>query len=511
MLSGEPEFNLVDCDWIPVDDGGQISLKEAFSPGANAVVGLAGTVVEKISILKLLLAIAQSAHTPEDENEWLKLTNNELSRHCLDYLQLHHDQFFLFGSRPFLQFPVLKELGAEKKPYSTIQTQVASGNTTILTQIEIGHAPDKAEIARLLIQQSAFAIGGKQSVFNNRNIKLTTSRIKPISSYAGPSLGKFGFLHSFIKGKTLLDTIRMNLFDKKSISAMGIFNEGVGVPPWEKMPEGEEDQVAVELMDSLVGRLVPLCRFCLMDEDGVFFTEGIRHLDYASRMVDPSITTLASKDGGLSPLWVSVEKRPWRELPAILSFLGKESKSRCFQINLLTKRLTGSCDSIGIWSGGLRVRSNSGETFIRQDDDEVESLIEIPLPNQENHKQLDIWYSIFRSEMQFLEKLSVALISAVKGYHSTLHNDDGGQRYKSAEMAFWSVCENHAQQLCDACDETSTEARETLRKVFRKIASDCYDNFCPCGTSRQYKSWAKNKRRLYVKSSASTGGSEVRA
>lgn len=56
-------FNLIDEKWIPTVDKGLVSLKQVFSD--REIKQLGGSVIEKLSIFKLLLAIAQSAYTPK--------------------------------------------------------------------------------------------------------------------------------------------------------------------------------------------------------------------------------------------------------------------------------------------------------------------------------------------------------------------------------------------------------------------------------------------------------------
>lgn len=54
-------FNLIDEPWITVADEGKVSLKALFNN--NGYRSLGGSPVQKISMMKLLLAIAQAACT----------------------------------------------------------------------------------------------------------------------------------------------------------------------------------------------------------------------------------------------------------------------------------------------------------------------------------------------------------------------------------------------------------------------------------------------------------------
>ena len=61
-------FNLVEEAWIPVVDVGQVSLRQIFTDQGLRALG--GNPIQKISIMKLLLAIGQAACTPKDDEEW---------------------------------------------------------------------------------------------------------------------------------------------------------------------------------------------------------------------------------------------------------------------------------------------------------------------------------------------------------------------------------------------------------------------------------------------------------
>ena len=61
-------FNVIDQPWIPVAGSGLVSLRQIFSD--HSLTQLGGNPVQKIAVMKLLLAIAQAACTPQDEAEW---------------------------------------------------------------------------------------------------------------------------------------------------------------------------------------------------------------------------------------------------------------------------------------------------------------------------------------------------------------------------------------------------------------------------------------------------------
>jgi len=88
-------FNLVEEPWIPVVSRGLVSLADIFSD--TVLPELGGNPVQKISVLKLLLAITQTAWTPRDEQEWLDVGTDGMAQRSLEYLKSKKDLFWLYG------------------------------------------------------------------------------------------------------------------------------------------------------------------------------------------------------------------------------------------------------------------------------------------------------------------------------------------------------------------------------------------------------------------------------
>jgi len=107
-MSVENRFNLIDEPWIPIVDVGRVSLKQLFDHSDYRALG--GNPVQKIALTKLLLAIAQAAYTPEDDDDWDKLGADGVAKRSLEYLERWHDRFYLYGEKPFLQMPAIKVL-----------------------------------------------------------------------------------------------------------------------------------------------------------------------------------------------------------------------------------------------------------------------------------------------------------------------------------------------------------------------------------------------------------------
>ena len=150
----ENRFNLIDEPWIPVVGKGKVGLRQIFADESIAALG--GNPVEKIAVFKLLLAIAQSAITPKDETEWKSLGVKGLQERVSDYLDKYYDCFWLYGEKPFLQMPAIEK--ADVKSFGTVEMHVATGNTTVVTQIQTEKKDySDAEKALLVLKLMGFA------------------------------------------------------------------------------------------------------------------------------------------------------------------------------------------------------------------------------------------------------------------------------------------------------------------------------------------------------------------
>lgn len=483
-------FNLIDEPWIPIADVGRVSLKQLFSEPHYRALG--GNPIQKIALTKLLLAIAQAACTPDDNFDWEALKINDLVKKVLTYLAEHHDKFYLYGEQPFLQLPSISK--AATQSIGAVLPEIATGNTTILNALQIETELSDADKALLIVQLMGFGLGGKKT---DNSVTLSAAYSgkskdngKGTTGKAGASLGFVGFLHSFLQGETLLQTLWLNLFSQEQINDLP-YDAGLGVAPWEKMPEGEACETAKQLQNSLMGRLIPLSRFCLLNEAGLHYSEGIAHLDYKTGMLDPSV---AFSDKKKQVLWVEPERRPWRRLTALLSFMEAESGGfNCYYIRQGLERMTQMelpMEKIGLWSGGLRVSSNAGEQYVSGQDDFVESLTFF---NKEDVFKSG-WYNKLKTEMAELDRLATIVYGATLGYFKS-QKVDGKNQAAAASNLFWQLCERKFQDLVNACGE-GEEQLHALRKHFAQFASTAYNTYCPNDTARQLNAWAENLPNL---------------
>ena len=508
-------FNLIDEPWIPVVDAGLVSIKDVFcTPDLGS---LGGTPVQKIALTKLLLAIAQAAATPENNGEWATMGPHGLAERSWEYLEKWHDRFFLFGERPFLQLSILGEIEKElstrrtknkdaklKKNLLSMMPEFVDGTNAVrLFHSQVPRALSDAEKALLIVQVCGFALAGKADT----SVRLSSHDPQKMPfayveskkrSHPGAFLGYGGYLHNFLWDRHLLTTLWLNLFSWEQIREMRLY-AGVGTPPWEKMPEGMDCDVARSLTENLMGRLVPLSVFCLLTDDGLLCTEGILHPTFADGGDDPSVAIdMVTRKGQC----VDPVKRPWRDLVSLLSFFNAQSSSvsDCRQIRLSLSRLNtlDAFPRVGIWSGGVKVSRQAGNSFINASDDFVESCVdEIPLC------AIGDWFSRFSHEIKSLERLAKILEKSVFDYYfreikasSTKKDEFAKKRAQGAARLFWELCEPHVKSLVEACARSHENTSRSLRPTFAGIVETVYGLSCPRHTARQIDAWSRHHPNL---------------
>lgn len=485
-------FNLIDEPWIPIADVGRVSLKQLFTNPDYRALG--GNPVQKIALMKLLLAIAQAACTPADDEEWRALGAAGLAKSCLAYLDQWHDRFYLYGKRPFLQMPAIA--AAKIKPYGTVLPEVATGNTTVLNHLQTERQLDDADKALLLVGLMGFALGGKKTdnsiVLSQGYTGKSNDKGRPSTGKPGSAVAHMGLLHNLLQGAHILQSLWLNLLTHHQIEQTQLYQQGLGVAPWEQMPAGEDCAVARKLKISLMGRLIPLGRFCLLADDGLHYSEGIAHANYKEGIWDPTVAVNRSGKEHKA-LWVNPEKRPWRELTALLGFFVQQQNTgfESLQLTATLGRAAAAAERFALWSGGLRVSSNAGEQYASGSDDFVESQVWLE-SGWVAGEHGGLWFSNLQQEMSALDELSKMLYGRVAAYFKNQMVNDS-KLPEQASHLFWQLCERDFQALLESCepDTAHQEIRHKLRRRFAGYAQQAYDRYCPKDTARQLDAWAR--------------------
>lgn len=337
-----------------------------------------------------------------------------------------------------------------------------------------------------LLRQSFFACSGKKF---DQSITLSPGygEKKPSGTY-GTLSGFRGYLHTYLLGDTLLDTVKNNLLTDEDIRQLPF--TGMGRPCWEEMPDGEVSKRALDYKSSYQGELLPLDKFVFLSEDGMVMTEGIPYESYKTGLVDPALTI--RQDGkDIKATWASTEKRPWRELTALLSFLkmGATHKSPHFLSMNLEKLRHNQAPYMRFWAGGMQLSSNAGEQYLSGMDDYVESEFHVPLSEQIENR-----FEFFLKMIGDLDHCSKITYAAVITYFTALSCEQKNVYAAAAASTFWEAMEPRAQIILDLAfsnDSTRDQNIAEEMKTWRQTVLRVYNQFCAKDTARQMTAWVK--------------------
>lgn len=494
-------FNLVDEPWIILANSERVSLHDLFDIGIEHKLG--GTPLEVISILKLLQCITQAACSLS-EDEYSEMDMCEFSARCSCYLHTHKHLFNLYDAeRPFLQFPQLN--GLEPTPFSSITPHqvTVNVNKSALNSFQFQKGDlSHAERAYKLLQQQGFAFGGKAV---NTSMCLSDTHIKTKTGSYGPSLGYCGFLHSFIFGSTLLETLFINFLTTDEIDSLIQFPSGLGTAPWELMPVSENCQTAEALSNSIMGRFIPMNRFCLLKDTGICIIEGIKYLTHKTGIVDLSVTLIADKE--YRAIWANTEKSGWRESESILSFLNENGSNKTnLQVKFaLDHAQIHRISNTALVSLGLAVTNNSGEQYVSGDNDFVYSELKI------NAAKLNsLLYAHLQKEWDDLNKCAFILSACISNFYKDQYakTQKTGTSAKAPKIVtaktakdmsvFWKRLDLYANRIPQVCESAlvgSIAPRLQLRTSIQDLAHEIYTDLKPLH-SKSLDVWVKNKPHL---------------
>ena len=480
-------FNLCDEPWIPIAGSRERkSLIECFT--GPPPFRLSGNAVDKIVILRLLLAVVHAANRIPDVDAWCALTPEIMAENARDYLEKHRDCFELYGERPFLQFPQLAK-GKIKNFYD------ADGlnNRSVLSGwgLTLARPLSDAEKTVFLLRSACFARGGKRF---DTDLCLSPGVVKGKTGKAGTLLGKDGFLHAYMLGGNLWETLRLNLLTESELREINAWPDGVGVPFWEAMPSGEADARAEKYRRSYQGQLFPLDKFLLLNDGGIIETSGIAYPGYNEGLVDPALTI--TNDGkNIRPVWAKTDMRPWRELAALLAFLKNEPPIPYFLSMGKAKRRRLHAETFAIWVGGVAVSDNSGEQSIKGMNDYVESEFAFPVEQMRTE-----WYLKFCGFMEEIENSAKRLFNCVFKYHEKMSGEYKAKKKpfskaqgERAKALFWERMEPHAQEIIDLAfsEHFDESATNRARTGWFKLLCQVYEECCPRDTPRQFEKWVE--------------------
>lgn len=473
-------FNLTTEHWIPLEGGAKASLLDVFNPETKGLI--TGNAIQKISLYKLLFAIAQDAVKFKDSHE---LESNGIERFgviCTEYLKNHLDCFWLYGEKPFLQYPELQNTKVEDREIlCSYIPDMSAENDTLIRDTQTTPPKDDGEKAVFILGLMSYALGGKRVSKPELFLKSSDSRGK--SAKSAPSLGGgsiAGYQQSILISDSILETVYLNYFTMDEIAETGCTGNS-SVAPWLKMPTLEDSEYNENYKKSIFPWFLAMSRAVLLTDKGIRYCEGIT---YTGNWYEPFIT---KNDKDRIEL-VDTLKRPWRNLPALLeeAMAANPSKSKCYAISSHLRKAKTLNKQFGIWSGGLRVRGNSGDQSIKQDDDFVESSTFFE-PNQLGEE----YYQRYRSIVEEADFCGKVLYSSIRSYYTDLGFEKKNDLAKNSMNIYWNAMNQLSQEMATASD-TDEATKALMRHIFHIILS-IYDQECQKNNGRQLIVWNKNR------------------
>lgn len=482
----EKKYNLVREKWIPIEGDEKASLMEVFSYGFKGRIG--GNPIQKISLYKLLLAIAQDAVLFETEEELCSLGVEGFGGLCQDYLEKYEDCFWLYGDNPFLQYPELEERDIKVNPiFCRYIPDLSADNDTIVRETQTDPPLDDGDKALFVLTLMSYALGGKRVADPKTFLEDVGTRSK--SAKAAPSLGggtRAGYQQSLFLCDSILETVYYNSFTKEEIDSTKCLVEGI-LPPWRERPYIENDPHNEQYKKSVYAWYLAMSRAVLLMDDGIKYGEG---LSYMGDWFEPFVSREEK-----SFLVVDTRRKTWRSLPSLLSgaYAQKDDGKGCYALKAHLVRIRQSCKQFEIWSGGLRVRGNSGDQSIKGKDDFVESSVSF-----NGGLFGDKSFALLCDVIKESGSMEYNLKKSVDSYYEFLGLN--GKHGDIACIQYLQILDSIGQSIVDS-SVSIDKAKEMKKKMFLLLL-DVYNSQCMRETSRQILAWAKCRPRQFDKGKA---------
>jgi len=530
-------MNLVTDPWLPVTNSNNqlcyISLNQLFEQ-PDEWLDLVLRPHERVSVMRFLICVVQAAlDGPEDPESWNEAMS-EIPNAGLKYFEkelsdkkIMQDRFDLFDEkRPFLQIGVLKpgNKDGSAAPIAKLDSTLSVGvnDSTLFDHTASSEITNKTverkltnhDIAISLITFLNYSPSGRQSsaYLNDKKID--------VSAADAPCVNQ-DMLHTFVIKDNLISSIHANLIDKETCAEIYGDNQW-GNPVWEiDEPKSLEDrEIFNNSVNTYLGRLVPLSRFCKLIENSTYFIycKGFQYSTkpkkktnskrvYRDFNPEPSSTILINSEGEYSLLKSGVDA-PWREISALVSKRSKDSNGGALSLRYLNQT-----ESLDILVAG-QVRGDKPAIKL----DLVESKVHIPAFMLDSINQ-----HAYESNIKICEKKSYRLFKAVEKYRSTVDNEwkgiikrvvEGGTSKtdrklrnifrKNAINHYWTLVEKKRHLLMNYISLLSTDqdqAREGAKKAWlsaiNQAARETYQTLCSQESPRQICAYVAGWQILY--------------
>lgn len=457
-------FNLVTEKWIPTTSGTK-SLLDIFQDGMKKDPSdiqikdydISGSVPERVSILRLLLAITQASLAWKDNDFWEE-SKESFPNKVVEYLEKWKDRFDLYSEKyPFLQditvplvFPEAKSGGIFPVQAFDMRKSQGSTSTGFKSMVNVDTVTD-ADVAIGLITYLSYTIP------SNGSRKTQT----------GPCIGPYGYLHTFWSGNSLINTIYANILVEED-GLVKEYKDGIGRPVWE----------GTFMPNSLIGNYVPVHVPVLLG-DGVYYqiANGKDPKYTISGITNPTVCIKSVDNKGIRKFgYTDGNKRAWRELPSLLQFMDGSSLNGVPLIKSTHERAE-YISGIKLSCLGLSCSCSMGYPLLKDDSIEVSSTLVIPII--ENTIESKIWFNKYKEDIELMDEFNKRLRKAVNIYWGKLNHKKNGYANK-AQSIWWERMEINSQSLIEGKWHPSEEyLLNCAREVFLEV--------CPTNTDRQLK------------------------
>ncbi len=493
-------FNLVDEPWIavPAEDGTlrSVGLAELFTR-AEHISDVAVRPHERVALMRLLICLCCAA-CPDEEPPSLAAV--------VAYLQAWKDRFWLYHPKyPFLQTAGLKPYGkGGLTPFSKLDiTRAAGANAALFDHVGERARPSPAELATALLTYQCFSPGGLISRVD-WNGEVTSK-----SSCDAPCIPG-SMLHVFIRGRTLAETLRLNTVPPALLrQRYGSLGPGwLGRPVWECVPEHSGHKAAADnATRTFLGRLAPLARAVLLQEDGMLHGAGLSYPGFAAGFpAEPSAAVLrrpGKKEEETALLAFRPERAVWRELPALLASVGAESGRE------------GLCAPPAL--ACLRGRNGDDRDYelvavgVARDQADILDSVESVYPLRRTLLS-EKGRRGYEAGVEYAEAAARRLGAALGRFRANLDgsrtgaSSGAGRRdgfdtlYGQGVSAFWTHVEQEIGLLfrsaCTEAQEGVPEPDRAWKRLVRRAALDAYDLVCGGVSGRYEQAYVRGRRCL---------------
>lgn len=490
-------MNLSTEPWIPVlrDDGTRqrVSLEQAFAE-AERIRDLAVRPHERIALMRLLLCVAHAGlNGPKNHNDWLGC-QQRIAPAALKHLNAHREKFELFGNGP--RFGQLYS-GTKRAPRpsakhptwaSKLELVLATGNNpTVFDNAGVVAREFKPlDLARMLVTYQAF------SPLVGRGYKGRSPCVEA------------NMLHSLLRGQTLLESIWLNLLDRKTVEET-YGARAWGQPIWLRMPAQRSDSVAIaNATKTYLGRLCPLPRAIWLVDNfrAIALDNGLVYPAWTGEPAEPTATTVTPAKRERRVLAAQLDRSIWRDLPALAAKRRSDGPRGALAWQRFPEDR--ACD---FWVGGLATDHKA----------KVLNAVESSFPLPKNAGS-DEFLSFYSGGVRYAEDWATALERGLMAYRRRLGDNLGrrkaGKRARllkqKAAVHFWTAIEAAARDvLIPLCanppDELKcagpyyldyTQKESGWGPLVKRAAEDALAIACPRASARQAAAFGEGRLEM---------------